>query len=338
MSSLERIFLWAVRGGIVLLLFTPAVISKDLFFPFITGKNFYFRIFVVFLFVFWLILALLRSDFRLRKGPILYAFTAFVFVMTIATIFGVDPYHSFWSNFERMEGLITHLHLLALFMVLSNSIRSMKEWFYLFNVSVVVSIFVAVYALLQSLGVIEIVGAGRTYSTLGNSIYLAVYMMFHMFILAALMFKVRYLWARLAYAVLFLFELYIFFIASSRGALIGFGAGVLAVAVLILFSSRKKIYSFFAIGAVLFLILAALAVFKFPNNPIVNNVEVLSRLSSVSLENLSEDPRIMIWGIAWNSFKEKPILGWGPENFVIPFAKHYDPKFLEKNKTETFLS
>jgi tetratricopeptide (TPR) repeat protein len=34
----------------------------------------------------------------------------------------------------------------------------------------------------------------------------------------------------------------------------------------------------------------------------------------------------MVWGMAWNGFKENPILGWGQENFNYVFNKYYNPK------------
>ena len=36
-------------------------------------------------------------------------------------------------------------------------------------------------------------------------------------------------------------------------------------------------------------------------------------------------PRFTVWGIALKAFQEKPLLGWGPENFHVPFSKHFNP-------------
>ena len=33
--------------------------------------------------------------------------------------------------------------------------------------------------------------------------------------------------------------------------------------------------------------------------------------------------RIVIWKIAWQGFLERPLLGWGPENYSIVFSKYY---------------
>lgn len=40
------------------------------------------------------------------------------------------------------------------------------------------------------------------------------------------------------------------------------------------------------------------------------------------------DIRLSVWKITLNAIKEKPILGWGPENFYIGFEKYYDPNLF----------
>ena len=267
MSSLERTLLWMIWGGIALLLLTPLVVTNSLFFPFITGKNFFFRIIVEVIFGFYVALAILNRDFRPKKSPLLLVLTLFFAVVTLAALFGVDPYHSFWSNFERMEGLITHLHLFALFLVLSHTLRGSKEWFYFMNFSVAVSLLVVPVAkYLEDHGFVgaisDLSGSTRPVMTFGNSIYLAVYMMFHLFIIAALFYKVRVWWARTLYALLFLFDFYIFFIAASRGAFVGFVAGVSLIAVLLPFFSVKRSYRFAALAVIAPLVISAGIVFR----------------------------------------------------------------------------
>ncbi|MDP2741443.1 MAG: O-antigen ligase family protein [bacterium] len=44
------------------------------------------------------------------------------------------------------------------------------------------------------------------------------------------------------------------------------------------------------------------------------------------------DIRLSVWKITLNAIKEKPILGWGPENFYIGFEKHYDPSLFNLNQ------
>lgn len=324
MSQLERVLMWVIRVGIILLLFTPLVVSKSLFFPFITGKNFYFRIIVEIIFGVWCSLAILQPIFRPRKSPLLYTLIAFVGVLIFATIFGVDPYHSFWSNFERMEGLITYLHIFALFLVAAYGTMTTREWFIYFNISVGICFVTAIYGILQGVGVMVIVGEGRPFATFGNSIYLGVYLLFHLFIITILFSFVKNNWIRIAYGFIFICDVYAFFLAASRGAFIGLSAGVFIVALLMALLLGGRRYRVIAFILVVLLFFVAGAIRYFPESAFIRNNEVFSRLSSVRLENLRQDPRVLIWGMAWKAFQERPFLGWGPENFIIPYGKYYD--------------
>ncbi len=320
MSTLERSLLWAIRGGFVLLLLTPFVVSKSLFFPFITGKNFYFRIITELIVGAWLALACLNPDFRPRKSPLLLAFLAFVLVLVLATILGADPYHSFWSNYERMEGLVTHLHVFALFLALAHSVREPKEWAAFLVVSLGASFAQAVQGFLQSTGTLEVVGGGRVFAGFGNSIYLSVYLMFHLFFAAIVFLRTKTLWIRGLSALVFVTELYVFFQSASRGAFIGFSAGIALAAILFIIFSKSRIYRVAGLACMaLVATLGALILFA-PQSALIQKSELLSRLSGVSFKSVSEDPRVMIWGIALDAARARPILGWAPENFVIPYA------------------
>ncbi|MFH1656777.1 MAG: O-antigen ligase family protein, partial [Candidatus Nealsonbacteria bacterium] len=48
----------------------------------------------------------------------------------------------------------------------------------------------------------------------------------------------------------------------------------------------------------------------------------------------SAESRISIWKISLNAIKEKPILGWGPENFIIAFDKYYNPSLPKIGELE----
>src|SRR5229473_325638 len=130
--------------GIFAIVFVPLVYAPDsMYFPFITGKNFMFRIVVELMSAALLILAYRDASYRPRKSWMLIALCIFVVVLTIADIFGENFYHSFWSNYERMEGLIGHLHLLAYFVILSVMLTTEKLWERFFQASLGVSVIVA---------------------------------------------------------------------------------------------------------------------------------------------------------------------------------------------------
>lgn len=331
MFSFEWSFVWIIRGGIILLLFTPLVIFQDLFFPFITGKNFFFRIIVEIIFGAWIILAAYFPAYRPRQSPLLYAFASFIGFLVISTFIGVDPYHSFWSNFERMEGLVTHLHLFALFLVVSSVVKDKKELFVILNISLGAATIVAGYAFLEHRGLTEtskLSGGGRPFATLGNSIYLAVYMMFHLFIAAILLLSVKNKSLRGVYTALFVFLFYIFFIAASRGAFIGFAVGIFVSALCAIYLSRSWLVRLGGTAVIIFLIALSMMIVFFPKSILVQQVPLFNRLSGVTIKGLENESRLMIWGIALNAIRERPVFGYGPENFIIPYGKYYNPNLF----------
>src|SRR5690606_21287853 len=105
--------------GIFLILLTPLIITPDLFFPFVTGKALFFRFFVGAIFSIYLASFFFSSDFKPKVNKIFYSVSFWIGVAVLATVFSLDVGLSFWSNFERMEGLITFLYLFAYFIVLS---------------------------------------------------------------------------------------------------------------------------------------------------------------------------------------------------------------------------
>jgi O-antigen ligase len=181
MKQLEQVLRWITLGGVFLMPFIVLIVSESLFFPYITGKNFVFRIIVEVMAGAWLALALVSAAYRPRSSWMLAVLAAFVFIIGLADIFGVNPSKSFWSNFERMEGWITLAHLLMLFVVMVSMLTTEKLWRWFWLTTIGVSVFVGAHALLQVLGG----GAGtRVSATLGNATYLAAYMLFHVFLTA----------------------------------------------------------------------------------------------------------------------------------------------------------
>ena len=171
--------------GVFAVPFIPFIVSSSMFFPFITGKNFAFRIIVGIIFAAWAILAFKDASYRPKKSPVLMAFAFFIGVITLANVFGENPYRSFWSNYERMEGLIAHLHLFAYFLVATSVLTAEKLWHRFFYTSFGVNLAVIVFSFFQLAGKLPINQGGvRVDATFGNTTYLAVYLLFNVFLLA----------------------------------------------------------------------------------------------------------------------------------------------------------
>jgi len=69
---------------------------------------------------------------------------------------------------------------------------------------------------------------------------------------------------------------------------------------------------------------------------LVSAVPMVSSLTRISWRGGTAETRLIAWEIAVKAFKERPIFGWGPENFYYAFNLFYNPKSLEHGFYETW--
>lgn len=325
----------ALLTGLFSVLAVPFVISTEMFFPFITGKNFAFRILIELLAGGTLILALRDPAYRPKFSWVGIAVLSLMAAATLATIFSVEPNKSFWSNFERMEGLIGTLHLGLWFFIATILLSTEKLWERFLQTSLGASFVMACYGLMQISGLIGInQSATRIDGTFGNSIYMAVYMLFHVFLGLYLMSKwkgqrvVLYLYG----TVIFLDILALYFTATRSATLGLIGGLVIAALGVGLFDRSRPQLRKWAIGALVAIGIIVIGFFSVRNLEYVQTDPVLSRFATISFTERTIISRFMIWGMAFEGVKENPILGWGQENFSYVFNKYYNPQMYQQEQ------
>lgn len=319
--------------GIFLIPFIPLIVSYGSFFPFITGKNFAFRVLVEIVFACWLILALRSEVFRPKKHLLVWILSAFLVVMFIADALSLNAYKSFWSNFERMEGFVTLAHLMAYFLVLGSVLNTQKLWTRFFQTIVGVSAIVSIYSFFQLVGVFAIhQGAQRLDATLGNATYLAVYLLFTAFLTVLLWLKDQNgTGMKVTYGAILFLQLFSLYNTATRGALLGLIGGVLVtLAYLAIFEKVHLKLKKFAVWSLLAVIIAVIGFALLRNSQFLQNKGPISRLANISLSEGA--PRFQIWNMAWQGFKEKPIFGWGQESFNYVFNKYYSPEMYAQEQ------
>ncbi len=338
--TLEKVLRGIAIGSVFALPFVCLIVASSLFFPFITGKNFAFRLIVEIGFGAWLALAIVAKEYRPRRSIILLALTAFTFIILLADLLGEYPFKSIWSNYERMDGFVTLGHLFAYVVVAASVMRTERLWRWLMWTSLGVSAYLSFYGLLQIFGYTALGQGGaagltaRLDGTFGNPIYFAVYMLFHVFLAAML-------WAQawverghgkrvgisLAYGSIILVDTYMLLATGTRGTMLGLIGGSFLTAVLVLIQANKSKTAWrAAVAGIAVMVVLAGAFFAVKDQAWVNKIGFLSRMATISASDTTAKARFYNWGMAWKGAQEKPLLGWGQENYALVFDKYYDPR------------
>ncbi len=328
---------WGAITAIFLALFVPFIVASggsfpNLFFPFITGKNFVFRILVELAFVLYVLLALKEPKYRPRASLIMWAAVLFVGWMAIATLTSVDPLKSFWSNFERMEGYVGLVHLFVWFVITGALLTADNLWERFLNTSVALAAAQGIWALMQVTGLatISTQSGARADTTFGNATYLAVYLLINFFLTLFLLVRRKHgAGMQVYYGLALVLQFMGLYYTETRGALLGLIGGLLVAALYVALFAREREYRVVrrvAIGGLTAIVLVAGLFFAVKDTSFVKHSNTLARLASISLTDKTTQSRFLIWGMAFKGFEEKPIVGWGQENFSYVFNKYYNPE------------
>ena len=312
----ERACLFIVRWGTCLVLFTPLLVSTKFFFPFVAPKTIFFRIIVEIMLAAYLILAVFYSRYRPKINLLTIALTLFLGVFILASFTGINFNRSFWSTNERMTGIWTMLHLYAFFIILTSCFRKREDWERFLGVSVIVGVLLSLYVLKGS----ELSTRGG--GTIGNTSFMGAYLLFDIFF-ALILFLNHFLkpggrslfWQIFAGTSLAIM-LPVLFTSTARGAIAAFCLGLFLLFLGYLIFSRKKMFKKAGMGIILVLVVLGIILAVWQPTFVKDGAEQLFK---------EMKPRFTVWEKGWKGFLEKPILGWGPENFNVVFLKHFNP-------------
>lgn len=341
-NSFEKFLVYATKSGIFIILFLPLLITDSLYFPYITGKNFVFRIITEIIFIFYLVLIFKNKNYRPKFSYLSALIFLFVIANLISTIIGVNPYHSFWGNYERMLGFLGYIHLLLFFLIIIGIFKEEKEWQRIFKTSILVSVLVSIYAFAQKFALFGLVKPLRLDSTFGNPLYLGAFIILNIFLILYFLIKSSNWQKFFGWGFLFIFEIYILLGTLSRGPILAIVGGIILFLILILFTKENsdilnekikiqpllstknlKIISATALGLIF---LSLILIFSFKTSNFVQSNPYLYRLTNLSLKEETIAHRLLLQSIAFSGIKEKPLFGWGPENFFYLYHKHFNPK------------
>jgi len=317
--TLEKTLLYIIKAMAFVALFTPLIVVSDFFFPFVGPKSIVFMGAIQILFAAYVLLIIYFPRYRPKFNILTIALLVYLGVLILTTLTGVSPLRSFWSNHERMTGLLMWFHLTAFFVVLSSVFKTHREWRDIFVVTVSAASIVASISLLVLNGLLDFPGAGGG-STIGNTSFMGVYLLFNAFIAIYLFLKSQKVIRYYSLAI-FLIIVAALVASDAIASIIAFFGGIVLLLLLYLSFMTGKRYLKILGLAVISVSAVAIAVLGF----------LLFEYGSVVREQfirVDTEARLTAWAVSWRGFTERPWLGWGPENFTIPFMEHFDPRLF----------
>ena len=335
--------MWAILAGLVLLLATPLVVSPDTMFPFVVGKALYSRSVIAALLALWALLALLSPAYRPPRSRIVLLLAAGLGVSLLAAAWGASFEHSLWSDYRRMQGVVDEAHWLALAVVLVSTLRDAAASRMLLRMqvgfgAVAAAVAVARYAELPMpfLDLLPERSDTRTGSTLGNPIYLGGYMLVNALLAAGLAARAQVRprspgrrpprAAVAGWSGAGLLHLAGLAVAGSVGAWLGLvaGAGFVLLAAACLLRGRRRWMAGAALGMLGAAVVGAGVHVTTPGTSQTLEVEspLLRYVTGVHIERPSVQARLGAWEAGLQGWRARPLLGWGPENFEVPFARY----------------
>jgi O-antigen ligase len=344
--------------------FTVLIVTRSTLFPFIVGKYFFFRV-IVELALICFLWAWARGETRINadknadkrglnirenprinpresalwRQPIVIAVSIFTLIFLLAGFLGYSPSASFWSNFERGEGVFQMLHLFVFFVLMVFLFKDERSWHKM------LVIFLWAAGLMIAYGVLAFAGfklfftdnssagfCGRFAGSLGNSAYVGTYMIFALFFAAILLSRINdksKIWLKWVLSILLVLFFLILIFSQTRGALMGLGIGIISGLIYLFFHLPKGLIKKIILTTIIILIVLGGLGFKFRRS-----IDLMpfckgggNRILDVSVSAETFQTRLLLWKQALIITKERPILGWGPENFSPAFEKHYLPQF-----------
>ena len=110
-AKYENLFLKTVEIGVVLALFTPLILGPFGLSFSAYPKAVFFRTIVEITFIFYLLLIFLNPRYLPRISLLVLVVSAFVGILILSSLLGLNSHRSFFGDPERAEGVILHLHL-----------------------------------------------------------------------------------------------------------------------------------------------------------------------------------------------------------------------------------
>lgn len=319
---LEKILLAVLTGGILLTVIYPFFNLAGVFFPFIFSKGLFIQVISLALLPFWLALVILYPRYRLVNGyrSLITVVIYWGIILIITTLVGADSVRSWWGTAERMTGAYTILSFMLWFLMIVTVFRSKRQWLWLLRGLILGAVIVSAKIIYAGLILHEF----RPFAWFGSPGIAGSYLLFFPFF-ALIWYRLEKL--KRGQIVIIILEL-IFLLAlgltGSRASWLGL-LGASVIGFLVWPKSARLRYGGLIIIGVFGIGLAYTATNHLPASW-YTRFSPLARVANIVLADAS---RFMAWDQGLKSWVNRPVFGYGPENYHIAFNRNYDPELIQ---------
>lgn len=346
-TRLERALLIGVRGSLGAVLFTPLVLHLDAAYGATTAKVLFAHTAIEIALVLWAALALANPKFLPPRSKLLAVLGLGVAWSVVCGALGIGWQLSLWSSYSRMYGLVGVFHWFAFAVLVTAAFRPLDRLRGLLSLHVGVSIGVAALAVLSAYevplpfyGALHERDAPRIGGTVGNSIPLGVYTVLSVALALTLLASDRGRakangaakpgYGRLALCLLWLAavpaNLWAFTLTGSLTAVLAAFGGTAAFGMAVAWRGtglwRRSAIAVLALAAVGVAALAAAFLLLEPAPEDTYRHPLVKRVAEVGVDTPNALSRWFAWQAGWAGFVDRPLFGWGPEQFFVPFGRY----------------
>lgn len=354
---MKNLSFYGITAGITTFLL-PFIFSNNLFYQSVNSKLFFLYGVIIFFFIVFGFKLISEKKLYLpniRKSHLLLSLIFLISIYLLSTLLGVNTHKSLFSDISRGTGFIFIASIALLSYILSISLHK-DDWKFLFKSIVASSVLISFFNILSTFFFKDL---GNFFSSsgklLGNSTFAGSFIYFGIALTILLMFKTQLkgkrFWIYITLLFIQILNSNIFnynilagkqsfqSIISNPFLILGEAQSSSATVFLILLSSvvfyflikytkeisYKKIINWFSL-TILAIVVASISMLFVEGSKIQE-----------SYINNSTGARLIVWTNSLESFKEKPLVGWGPENFDLAIQKNIDQKlFFKENLNEVW--
>lgn len=337
--------------ALALVFVIPLYFNTDHWFPFNSSKIILSIGIILFILLFFTWGKLSENNFSISFNPLHIVVKLFLVILTVSAIFGIDPHNSFFGSWNQSTSLVL-LYILTIYACIVGFLIK-KDNKFIIKILLASFLSAVCVAFISHTGNSVFPFFGDNSSTIGNSSYAGAYLLFNAGFGAGLFFYYKKLWKKIF---IFISNLIIIFcplffnkniflgkislmeifhdpfllLGVANGAAIGLLISFIVIFIFYLILSSVKIKRI----AGLVLLFALLCGVSYAGVMIMNPD---SKVNQVYVEEKGQN-RLLAWDSAISGFLDRPVLGFGFNNFYYNYQKYFSSKIFEGNNIEFFFA